>query len=303
MPALLAAIGALVLSALRSSTPVAAAAQPAQGPAVQMATLVNQARSAQGLPLLAISPELTAAAVAHTRDMVARGYMEHRAVDGSTPQQRAVRHGYQVPAGTPWIVVEVISARATAEAAANWLLSDPLHRGVMLKKNWREMGVAYVQGGPYGQFWTIEFGCRPNVLPVTAETSATGTMLRLTNEECAPAGGSAGQMGRATEVMVSERADFAGATWEPFTPTRPVAANGGSVHVKLRDSQGRETSTVAAGLSGAPAPLSATTSGEASPIPVAPSLPAPGAPVGEDAQTPAAVPGGLFDPAPTVLQR
>ena len=304
MLVLIAAIGALVLSALVPSAPTAEAAQPDRSPAERMATLVNQARIAQGMSPLAISAELTAAAVAHTRDMVAGGYMEHQARDGSTPQQRAVRHGYQVQAGTPWIVVEVISARATAEAAANWLLSDPLHRGVMLRKAWREMGIAYVQGGPYGQFWTIEFGCRPNVLPVLAEPSANGTTLHLTNEECAPAGRSAGQIGRATEVMVSERADFEGGVWEPFAPTRTVAANGGSVYVKLRDGQGRQTSTVAAGRDGASAPLNATTAGEAVPIPAALPLPSAGTTSpAQDTPTPAASPGGLFDPATTILQR
>ena len=292
---LIAAIGTLLASA-----PVAAAARQEAGPAERLAVLVNQARIAQGLNPVAISAELTAAAVAHTRDMVERSYMDHAGLRGSTPQQRAVQHGYLVPAGTAWIVVEVISARATAEAAANWLLSDPTHRRVVLGKNWREMGVAYVQGGPYGQFWTIDFGCRPNVLPVIAETTPAGTTLRLTNEECAPSGGTAEQMGRATEVMLSDRPDFEGGRWEPFVATRAVGSKAGPVYVKLRDGRGREALAVAG--AGSPtattAPLSAATATDAVAIPATPAA-TPPAPSADES----APPSGLFDPGPAILSR
>jgi uncharacterized protein YkwD len=235
---------ALVATVLLSM-PVVAAARQSATPQERMAALVNRARIAQGLNPVAISPELTAAAEAHSRDMAASGYMEHRARDGSTPQQRAVRNGYAVPQGTAWIVVEVISARPTPEAAADWLLTDRLHRGVMLRPAWREMGIGYVKGGPYGQFWTIDFGCRPNVLPVLTEAAPSGGMtVRLTNEDCAPGGGNADQIGRATEMMVSDRKDFRGAVWEPFSATKSLP-NVGDVHVKLRDGRGREATSLA----------------------------------------------------------
>jgi hypothetical protein len=231
--------------------PLGVVAQQAMTPEQRMATLVNQARQAHGLSPLAISTELTLAAVAHTRDMVVKGYMEHEAPDGSTPHKRAMRHGYFSNApGSPWYVVEVISARTTAEAALNWLLSDRLHRGVVLRPIWREMGISYQEGGPTGHLWTIEFGCRPNVLPVIADTTSSGGVtLRLTNEECSPTGGGAQQMGKATEVMVSTRSDFSGATWEPFVSTKVVTPTGKNVFVKLRDERGRE-SVASTGVSG-----------------------------------------------------
>jgi uncharacterized protein YkwD len=233
---LIALFGALILA-----IPIGVVAQQSANPEQRMAVLVNQARIAAGLNPVAISKELTAAAVAHTRDMVKHGYMEHEGRDGSTPQDRAVRSGYTVPSSSAWIVVEVISARPTAEGAVNWLLSDRLHRGVMLRPTWREMGISYVEGGPYGQLWTIDFGCRPNVLPVIADTTPSGGVtLRLTNEECSPTGGNSEQMGKASQVMVSDRSDFNGATWEPFVSTKVVSGNGKNVFVKLRDERGRE---------------------------------------------------------------
>jgi len=226
--------------------PLSAVAQQLTAPEQRIVQLINQARLAQGLGPLALTPELNAAAKAHAEDMAAKGYMEHTAPNGTTPQSRAIKAGYGAPANSAWLVLEVISARQTAEAAANWLLSDRLHRGVLLRGYWREMGAAYVEGGPYGQFWVVEFGCRPNVLPVIAEPTASGGVtVRLSNEECTPYGTSE-TIGKATEVMVSDKPDFDGAVWEPFATTKTVGKTG-NVFVKYRDAKGRELTMSAAG--------------------------------------------------------
>ena len=219
--------------------PLSAVAQQLSAPEQRIVQLINQARIAQGLGPLALTPELNAAAKAHAEDMAAKGYMEHTAPNGTTPQTRAIKAGYAAPANSAWLVLEVISARQTAEAAANWLLSDRLHRGVLLRGYWREMGAAYVEGGPYGQFWVVEFGCRPNVLPVIAEPTASGGVtLRLSNEECTP-GGNTESIGKATDVMISDKPDFDGAIWEPFVSTKTVGKSG-SVFVRYRDARGKE---------------------------------------------------------------
>jgi hypothetical protein len=229
--------------------PLTAVAQQLSSPEQRIVQLINQARVAQGLGPLALTPELNAAAKAHAEDMAARGYMEHTAPNGSTPQSRAIKHGYAAPANSAWLVLEVISARQTAEAAANWLLSDRLHRGVLLRGYWREMGAAYVQGGPYGQFWVVEFGCRPNVLPVIAEPTASGGVtLRLSNEECTPTG-SGEAIGKATEIMVSDNASFDGAAWEPFVSTKAVG-KAGNVFVRYKDKNGRTTTASTSGDGG-----------------------------------------------------
>ena len=228
-----------------------------------MLGLINQARIAQGLPAVALSLELSAAAKGHARDMAAHGYMEHENRAGLTPQQRAAKEGYAAPANSAWLVLEVITARATPEAGLNWLLSDRQHRGVVLRNYWREIGVGFVQGGPWGQIWSIKFGCRPNVLPVLTEQNASGGVtVRLSNEDCTPSGGN-GQIGRATEVMVSNRDDFNGATWEPFVTTK-VVKQGGSVFVKYKDAKGRE----AVYSQGGSVPLSALTTSESTTISV-----------------------------------
>jgi hypothetical protein len=226
--------------------PLTALAQQLTPPEQRIVQLINQARIAQGLGPLALTPELNTAAKGHAQDMVAKSYMEHTAPDGSTPQSRAIKAGYAAPAKSAWLVLEVISARQTPEAAANWLLSDRLHRGVLLRNYWREMGAAHIEGGPYGQFWVVEFGCRPNVLPVMSEpTTSGGQTLRFSNEECVPTG-TGDSIGKATEIMISDKPDFSGATWEPFV-TSKTFPTGGSVYVKYRDKGGREIATSTAG--------------------------------------------------------
>ncbi len=260
-------IGALIAVGLVAiGLPLGVVAEQLDAPEERMSRLINQARTAQGLPAVAVSHELTAAAEAHARDMAEHGYMEHENRAGLSPQQRAAKEGYLAPAGTAWLVLEVITARATPEAGLNWLLSDKLHRGVVLRKYWREIGVGYAKGGSWGQIWSIKFGCRPNVLPIVAEPNDSGGVtVRLTNEECAPAGG-AGQIGRATEVMVSDRSDFDGASWEPFVTTK-VVRNGSNVFVKYRDDQGRQTVSSTGGSSGT-ASLSALTTAESTTVSV-----------------------------------
>jgi hypothetical protein len=279
--------------------PLTAVAQQLSAPEQRIVHLINQARIAQGLGPLALTPELNAAAKAHAEDMAAKGYMEHTAPNGTTPQSRAIKAGYGAPANSAWLVLEVISARQTAEAAANWLLSDRLHRGVLLRGYWREMGAAYIEGGPYGQFWVVEFGCRPNVLPVIAEPTASGGVtVRLSNEECTPFGTSE-TIGKATEVMVSDKPDFNGAAWEPFATTKTVS-KAGNVFVRYRDAKGREVTTSTAGQASNAVIVTAATAStqtlNAASLPAA----APPPPDAGESPDPKSDPG-LFAPKPSFV--
>ncbi|MFN8632719.1 MAG: CAP domain-containing protein [Chloroflexota bacterium] len=274
--------------------PLTAVAQQLSPPEQRIVQLINTARIAQGLGPLALTPELNASAKGHAQDMAARGYMEHTAPDGSTPQSRAIKAGYGAPANSAWLVLEVISARQTAEAAANWLLSDRLHRGVLLRGYWREMGAAYVEGGPYGQFWVVEFGCRPNVLPVTSEPTATGGVtLRLSNEECTPTG-TGDAIGKATEIMVSDRPDFNGASWEPFVTSKTLP-KGGNVFVRYRDKNGKEVTASTAGSGVTPVTVTAASASTTTLNGAVPPRP-------EDAESPDPKSDpGLFSPKPTFV--
>lgn len=218
------------------------AADTGPGPEMRIYQMLNEARTARGLNPLAWNPELAKASTAHAEDMARRGYMEHTNPEGLDPRDRASKAGYVVPPRSAWLVIETISARATAETAMEWLLGHQPHAGVLLRPVWREVGAAYVQGGPYGQFWVMNFGCRPNVLPTFASPGKAGLTvdITLTNELCTP-NGQGDYMGKATDVQISPNQDFAGADWEPFASLKTVKNPSPRMYVRLRDAQGRTT--------------------------------------------------------------
>src|SRR5215210_3530749 len=158
------------------------------------------------------------------------------------------------------------------------------------------MGAAFVEGGPYGQFWVVEFGCRPNVLPVVAEpTSSGGVTLRLSNEQCTPTG-TTETIGKVTEVMISDKPDFDGATWEPFVTTKAVN-KGGNVWVKYRDRVGKEVTASTGGQAGNPVIVTAASAATAT-LNMASSPPTPTS--ADELPDPKADPG-LFAPKPNFI--
>jgi hypothetical protein len=215
----------------------------------EMAVLVDRARVAAGLLPLARASALDRAATAHAEDMAAQGYMEHEGLNGSTPASRAAQAGYETPAGSAWLVVEVISARGDPpQDALGWWLSDGLHRRVVLRSYWREMGIGFAHGGPYGRFWVMLFGCRPNMLPAVLLDG----MLSIPDETCGSGSDSFSRVDSvraATNPTAVETAE-----WRPYAGQQSWPA-GQPATVQLRDSTGRILQTTASDPAGAPAEL------------------------------------------------
>lgn len=260
---------------------------------------LNAERLRQGLTPVAWSYELATAAAAHSADMARNDFLEHEGSDGSTPRERAARTGYLLPPGTNWLVIEGISAMPTWESALDWLLTDALHRRVLLRSVWREVGIGYVQGGRYGNYWTLDFGCRPNVLPVFATPRSDGQTFALTftNENCAANGGGPTEMGSATNVMFSTRRDFRDGTWEPFADTKVVQRpQGRDLNVRLRDDSGRLSAPVRLVLDATPQPSSATMAGTVVPDPTPTPKPAPATPTKAAKAAPVPTIGPSFFP-------
>jgi uncharacterized protein YkwD len=209
----------------------------------RLALMVGRARVDAGLLPLARSAALDQAAVAHAQDMVARGYMDHDAPDGSTPGSRAASAGYETPPGSAWLVVETISAISDDPAtAAGWWLSDGLHRRVLMHAYWRELGVGFAPGG---RFWVALFGCRPNMLPAVLLDG----VLDIPTEAC---GASGDAFGPVQSVRVAETsAALQGLDWTAYTPQQPWPAGHPAV-VEMRDAAGRQLELAAADPTGAP---------------------------------------------------
>ena len=224
-----------------------AASDPFREREDRLAVLLGRARLGAGLLPLARSPALDRAAIGHAQDMVAHGYMEHEGLDGSTPGSRAAQEGYETPAGSAWMVIETISAMGDEpEGPLGWWLGDGLHRRVLLRPGWRELGVGYAPGGPYGRFWVAEFGCRPNVLPPVLLDG----VLAVPDEGCGPGGadtfGSV-QSARAAETTAAVQ----GADWQPYAAQQAWPAGHPAI-VDLRDAAGHQLEAHAADPTGAP---------------------------------------------------
>lgn len=222
-------------------SPLPGALPAAWTPERQMYEALNAERLRQGLRPVAWSPELATAATAHTADMARNGFLDHVGSDGLDQQQRAAKAGYLVPPGSGWMVIEAISGMSTLDGALGWLLGDGLHRRVLLRSSFREVGIAYASSAG-SSYWALDFGCRPNVLPVFASTAADGkgVSLLFSNEECGAYGGPQ-QMGRATELQLSKSADFSDGSWEPFADTKRLSSAPSSLAVRLRDGDGRQS--------------------------------------------------------------
>lgn len=110
-------------------------------------------------PPLSLNARLGQVALDYARDMATYGYMDHIGRDGSSPQQRITRGGYQ------WVEVgeNLASGIMTPEDAVDGWLHSPEHCANLMDPLFREMGVAFAVN-PHnnaGVYWAMEFGTPP----------------------------------------------------------------------------------------------------------------------------------------------
>jgi uncharacterized protein YkwD len=131
---------------------------------------LNALRMSHHLHTITLSPSLTTAAAAHTKDMAAHGYFAHESQNGAEFWKRVKQYygstgyGYwSVGENLLWSSPDVDPARAIKL----WLAS-PEHRKNMLNPRWREIGISAVHvsaaPGVYGDhevtIVTTDFGVR-----------------------------------------------------------------------------------------------------------------------------------------------
>ncbi|WP_128378256.1 CAP domain-containing protein [Streptomyces cavernae] len=122
--------------------------------AQEVVGLTNAERSRAGLPPLAVDALLTAAAQAHSTDMVVRAFYSHTSPDGSEPWDRAAAAG-----STRRTIGENIACgqRSPAEVVDGWM-NSPGHRANILKPAFTHIGIGFAGGGKAGTYWTQLFG-------------------------------------------------------------------------------------------------------------------------------------------------
>lgn len=136
----------------------------------QVVELVNQERSARGLPPLKRIEALDQAARYHASDLAVDGYFNHDSYDLVGGQLVKVcdwftRVGGFYP-GWSWMGENIAAGYSTpADVMKGWMDSDG-HRSNILSATAREIGVGYYRGGYYGHYWVQDFGARSNSYPL-----------------------------------------------------------------------------------------------------------------------------------------
>lgn len=243
----------LILVAAAWAAPSAAAPSLVSADAGSIAgrvvELVNQERVKAGLVPLRWNDTLAVAGTAHAQDMAARNYFAHNSPEGSTPVERARKAGFPAYGwGGLYVGENLARGFATAGAAMRGWLASESHRVNLLHAKYRETGVG-VAVAPNGAIYIAqEFGSRPNVLPVYINNDAPITesaqvQLLVTSEDVS----GWGSVGQIAGMMVSNRPDFAGAGWEPYSRIKPWTLSGqpgaSTVFVRLRDAKGAVVET------------------------------------------------------------
>ncbi len=133
---------------------------------------INDLRQKNGLAPLALNAQLVASASAHSTYMATHPFVDpHREDNGSTPASRAWAAGYPGK-----LVGENVvgGSMATVTWAFQWWMNSPVHYRNMLA-GWTEVGVG-VASGPYGKFYTTDFGTQGQGLeqPTSAQAVNPG---------------------------------------------------------------------------------------------------------------------------------
>jgi uncharacterized protein YkwD len=110
----------------------------------QLQTLINDQRTAAGLPALTVNAQLGTAAKNHAADMLCNNYLSHLGLDGSTPEDRVQKAGF-----TASLVLEDLYALHPAfggnpQSAFDWWMSDDDSKADLLNANTTAVGIAYV---------------------------------------------------------------------------------------------------------------------------------------------------------------
>jgi uncharacterized protein YkwD len=118
--------------------------------------VINAYRKKHGLKALKLSPELTEAAKAHSRDLAKWDRISHYGSDGSNPWDRVKRTGYNARLAAENVGTGQIDFN---EVMRGWEES-PGHNKNLLTPDAQHMGIALVQDPrtDFKSFWTLVIG-------------------------------------------------------------------------------------------------------------------------------------------------
>lgn len=119
----------------------------------ELLDLINAERATAGSVPLQANENLTAAAVAHARDMAQGDYFSHTSADGRSAKDRAVEHGY-----TAYGAENIARGQRTPQATVtSWMNSDG-HRRNLLNPELVAVGLGVAERSEGGPVWVAKFG-------------------------------------------------------------------------------------------------------------------------------------------------
>ncbi len=119
-------------------------------------TLINNYRAQNGLSRLAISYTLSRASAWKSKDLGVNAYFAHDDLSRTWVQRvRDCNYGFNT-----YIGENIAAGVTTAQEAFDIWRNSPGHNANMLGSNYTSIGIGryYVQGSPYGWYWTTDFG-------------------------------------------------------------------------------------------------------------------------------------------------
>jgi len=125
----------------------------------EVLTLLNNARSSNGLSPLTMNDQLTAAALSHSSDMACNDFVDHAGSDGTLWFDRISTEGYVYTTAKENIYVGNPAFGGTPAGAFDWWMNSQIHRENILSEDISEIGIAYVfnANSSYGGYYTTVF--------------------------------------------------------------------------------------------------------------------------------------------------
>lgn len=164
-----------IVPAIATALAIAAAPLPVAGAvddwAGRMLDRINEYRTLNDLPPLALDPALMRAAMAHTHDMAENDMFNHTGSDGTDLGTRLDRVEYRFLQAAENLAGGTESPERTVDL---WMVNSG-HRHNLLNPRFRDIGIGYLDypddGGKvrYRHYWTVVLGVKKKPLELDPE--------------------------------------------------------------------------------------------------------------------------------------
>ncbi len=226
----------------------------------EIVRLTNIERWNNGMrPPLKDNGLLDDAAQGHSEEMAFDDFFAHCNIDeNTTPGQRVTSEGYNWNA----VAENIAAGSSTPQGSMNQWMGSQGHRNNILSTSYRALGVGYAYDpsssprdrydengncssnyliGPFGYYWTQNFGRRNNVYPVIINREEPETDSRTVNLYVYGTPISQYENFVATSMRFSNNGNN-WSSWEPYNPDKTWQLSAGNgvktVHAQIRNSSG-----------------------------------------------------------------